>query len=233
MAENEANVISHLLNVEAQASDLVKEAQDEADKRLSSAHAKADAEFKEKFSRAVAELEKNYSEKLSFKFDSEYNAKVIFENVSGIHEYLFCYLLALIDFDILLIQCEKDIDSAAERLHLSSSFVMGEKREFHINAYDCRKFPDKTSSNIVNGSSENKIKIILPERPMSKRNNIHNFSNNKGQGLRCERSIEELAKSASSVVLIAKHTQKNNRYNQSIINNFQFPQISCKPLSTT
>ena len=101
-------------------------------------------------------------EKLSFKFDSEYNAKIIFENVIGIHEYLFCYLLALIDFDILLIQCEKDIDSAAERLHLSSSFVMGEKREFHINAYDCRKFPDKTSSNIVNGSSENKINIILP-----------------------------------------------------------------------
>ncbi|CDF01215.1 putative uncharacterized protein [Ruminococcus sp. CAG:624] len=147
-------------------------------------------------------------EKLSFKFDSEYNAKIIFENVSGIHEYLFCYLLALIDFDILLIQCEKDIDSAAERLHLSSSFVMGEKREFHINAYDCRKFPDKTSSNIVNGSSENKIKIILPERPMSKRNNIHNFSNNKGQGLRCEKSIEELAKSASSVVLIAIHNEK-------------------------
>ena len=30
-----------------------------------------------------------------------------------------------------------------------------------------------------------------------------------------------------------KHTQKNNRYNQSIINNFQFPQISRKPLPTT
>ena len=43
---------------------------------------------------------------------------------------------------------------------------------------------------------------------MSKRNNIHNFSNNKGQGLRCEKSIEELAKSASSVVLIAIHNEK-------------------------
>lgn len=65
MAENEANVISHLLNVEAQASDLVKEAQDEANKRLSSVHAKADAEFKEKFDNIVAELEKIYSGKIS------------------------------------------------------------------------------------------------------------------------------------------------------------------------
>lgn len=65
MAENEANVISHLLNVEAQASDLVKEAQDEANKRLSSVRAKADAEFKEKFDKIVAGLEKTYSDKIS------------------------------------------------------------------------------------------------------------------------------------------------------------------------
>ncbi len=65
MAENESNVISHLLNVEAQASDLVKEAQDEANKRMSSVRAKADAEFKEKFDRIVAGLEKNYNEQVS------------------------------------------------------------------------------------------------------------------------------------------------------------------------
>ena len=65
MAENEANVISHLLNVEAQASDLVKEAQDEANRRLSSVHKKADAEFKEKFDKIVAELEKSYNERIS------------------------------------------------------------------------------------------------------------------------------------------------------------------------
>ncbi len=65
MAENEANVISHLLNVEAQASDLVKEAQDEANKRLSSVHAKADAEFKEKFDKIVSELEKSYNDRIS------------------------------------------------------------------------------------------------------------------------------------------------------------------------
>lgn len=65
MAENEANVISHLLNVEAQASDLVKEAQDEANKRLSSVHAKADAEFKGKFDKIVSELEKSYNDRIS------------------------------------------------------------------------------------------------------------------------------------------------------------------------
>lgn len=64
MAENEANVISHLLNVEAEASDLVKDAQDEVNKRLSSVRAKADAEFKEKFEKSVSELEKEYNKKI-------------------------------------------------------------------------------------------------------------------------------------------------------------------------
>lgn len=65
MAENEANVISYLLNVEAEASDLVKEAQEEANKKLSSVRAKADAEFKEKFEKSVAELDKKYNEKIN------------------------------------------------------------------------------------------------------------------------------------------------------------------------
>lgn len=65
MAENEANVISHLLNVEAQASDLVKEAQDEANKRISSVRAKANAEFKEEFDKIVVEHEKKYNDKIS------------------------------------------------------------------------------------------------------------------------------------------------------------------------
>ncbi len=65
MAENEANVISYLLNVEAEASDLVKEAQEEANRKLFSVRAKADAEFKEKFEKSVAELDKKYNEKIN------------------------------------------------------------------------------------------------------------------------------------------------------------------------
>ena len=65
MAENEANVISHLLNVEAQASDLVKEAQDEANKRLSSVRAKADAEFNEKtYSDKISTIDENHKKNL-------------------------------------------------------------------------------------------------------------------------------------------------------------------------
>ena len=53
MAESEINIINHLIEVELQASSLVKEAQSEADKRLSAARAKADAEYKQKYNEVV------------------------------------------------------------------------------------------------------------------------------------------------------------------------------------
>ena len=64
MADTEIGVISHLLEVEAEASELVKNAQAEANKRLSEARAKADSDFKLQF------------EKIQSKFESEYNTKI-------------------------------------------------------------------------------------------------------------------------------------------------------------
>ena len=65
MAESDVNVISHLLNVESEASELVQGAQNEANKRLVSERAKAEQQVKEKLDNVNKEIEKSYSLKLA------------------------------------------------------------------------------------------------------------------------------------------------------------------------
>ena len=64
MAEAEINVISHLLKVESEASLLVKEAQTEANKRLSEARCNADSQFKTQFQKIQSNLEAEYNDKI-------------------------------------------------------------------------------------------------------------------------------------------------------------------------
>ena len=60
MAEEEVNIISHLLEVEQNAYLQAKTAQDDANKMLSEAKAKADSEYKAQYDVLVSELEKDY-----------------------------------------------------------------------------------------------------------------------------------------------------------------------------
>lgn len=82
MAETEINVISHLLDVEHSASELISGAQLEADKRTAAAHAQADAEYKKQYDALTELLESDYAQKtaeLSKKHDKEildYKSKI-------------------------------------------------------------------------------------------------------------------------------------------------------------
>ena len=64
MESEEVNVIAHLLEVEQNASLLIKDAQNDANEILSEAHAKADAEYKAGFESISAELEADYNRRL-------------------------------------------------------------------------------------------------------------------------------------------------------------------------
>lgn len=64
MQETDLNVITHLLKVESEASSLIKDAQEEANKRISEARSEADAEYKKKFEKLVNSLDKDYQEKI-------------------------------------------------------------------------------------------------------------------------------------------------------------------------
>jgi regulator of protease activity HflC (stomatin/prohibitin superfamily) len=63
MAEQEINVIGHLLDVEKDASVLVSDAQSEAAKRLAAARAQADIEYKKQYDQLISRLEIEYQQK--------------------------------------------------------------------------------------------------------------------------------------------------------------------------
>ncbi len=77
-----------------------------------------------------ASIEKNFVAKLLFWLDQtvpealrawkpERPRKAVFGNICKKQEYLFCYVLTLLGFDVLLLQEGQDIDAASERLGLS------------------------------------------------------------------------------------------------------------------
>ncbi len=75
MAENEVNVISHLLEVESQASALIDDAQIESNKKILAAKAKADEIFYSKYRETVEVLEKQYNDKIK-SYETEHNNEI-------------------------------------------------------------------------------------------------------------------------------------------------------------
>ena len=61
---SEIDVISHLMNVENQASSLIFEAQTVADKNISDARATAESLYKQKYEVLLNDLESDYSKKV-------------------------------------------------------------------------------------------------------------------------------------------------------------------------
>ncbi len=59
MAAEEISVITHLLDVEREASAMVLDAQKRADEKIAAARAQAEVEFKNKYSSVISEIEKN------------------------------------------------------------------------------------------------------------------------------------------------------------------------------
>lgn len=59
-------------------------------------------------------------------WDERMAAKIVAENVCKKQEYLFCCFLALLGFDVLLLQYKCDIDQELDTLGLSGSYRLGE-----------------------------------------------------------------------------------------------------------
>lgn len=75
MAENEVNVISHLLEVESQASALIEDAQIESNKRIMQAKTKADEIYYSKYRDSIQTLESEYNQKIK-SYEAEHNAEI-------------------------------------------------------------------------------------------------------------------------------------------------------------
>ncbi len=65
MAEQEADIIGHLLDIERSASAVLTQAQEEADKRISAARTQAEQNFKAQYDAIVADEEKRLASETS------------------------------------------------------------------------------------------------------------------------------------------------------------------------
>lgn len=150
--------------------------------------------------------------------------KVIADNVTKEQEYLFYLFLTFIGCDVLLIQNKADIEIADGLLEYSKKLRLGAYGNSDIKPYT-RQIPSTAvkkedfSSGAVNAGVSKKV--VIPPRPQRNKSSQTALSNNAlssgGQaktvlnaanGARRELSFEELAKLASSVVLIAIHDAK-------------------------
>lgn len=176
--------------------------------------------FKGVTANVTESIEKNFIIKMLYWLDKagmsglqmwepEKSMKFVTGNICKKQEYLFCYLLTLIGFDVLLLQCEKDIDNELGNMGLSLKIQAGSMGSFMIPAYEPLKYNKDKEKTVVNKKTDTDIKVNVrrnvvdikrADRERRKRQTVqpHNNENTKD-----ELSFEELAMLASSVVMIA------------------------------
>lgn len=161
-----------------------------------------------------------------FVWDETKSLKIVAGNVEKKQEYLFYYLLTLVGCDVLLLQSAKDIGTEEEKLNLSTKFVLGEYAQIII--------PDSTEHKIriqipkrersskrqtvsdtaqINAQSEIQTNTQQTVRISAQSIKKPNVQANTAQAVHTsqnsvsEKSFEELARLASSVVMIVVHDE--------------------------
>lgn len=168
-------------------------------------------------------LEKNFVVKLLYwhdfllkdivvEWNSRMSVKLVLSNIVKSQEYLFCYLLTLLGYDVLLLQSESDISEKDEMLGLSRRIKLGEFGKIDL-AFPAVQQETKRMS--VNASKPvNATKPVHTAKPINATKPVHTAKPRNvprtAPSACAEKSFEELALLASSVVLIAIHGQNGD-----------------------
>ena len=159
-----------------------------------------------------ASIEKNFAVKLLFwhdmllsgvikQWNGKMSVKLALSNIVKKQEYLFSYLLTLLGYDVLLIQSEADISEQEEALLLSRKICIGDFSKIDLPAYHREEILAKivTAAKPVKAEESVRPKSgVCLKRPSDTALGRVSVS-------RTEKSFEQLALLASSVVLIAIH----------------------------
>ncbi len=177
-------------------------------------------------------IEKNFAVKMMWWLDNLFEGllkqwsitasmKIVSENITKRQEYLFFYMLTLIGCDVLLLQCREDISVTEASLGLSTQFRLGDFSAEEIppfkgvQAYSAKKEPsavhtERAPQSVFSVSQPalrpSPVNIVRPSRDVPQRPSrpVQNSRPTAlSQGIRTEKSFEELARLASSVVMIA------------------------------
>lgn len=128
-------------------------------------------------------------------WDVRRSIKIIAENIVKEQEYLFFYFLTQIGCDIVLLEMSGDVNTTDELKKLSQTFEIGAFGQTQIPEYK-RYIPQK---------KENKAEMPktreVPEKPIN--------ATQKNEAANKEKSFEELAQLASSIVMIAVHDRNS------------------------
>ncbi len=153
--------------------------------------------------------------------------KIVSHNVTRGQEYCFFYFLTLLGMDVLLLQCGRDIGQELESLGLSESFRLGEWTERDFPAYDFERYSAaaKTAQKqpSIAAASQEPVRIHIPERNRKGKNRFSQPGQaparislpERGEpgkqpslAKRREKTFEELALLAFSVVLVGIHDRQ-------------------------
>jgi S1-C subfamily serine protease len=172
------------------------------------------------FDQCVGELLSTWSERMC--------VKVLADNVVRDQEFLFYLFLTYLGCDVLLIENREDIVTAERIVNYSRKIELGHIGESVLEPYakyvpekETSTSPRKQTDNVAGGTAQS-VKVVIPERPSRQKNTYssntqpvvvpeqqtHRKSTNSAGALsnaKQEKSFEELALLASSVVLIAIH----------------------------
>lgn len=145
-------------------------------------------------------------------YDGKETVKVCACNITKLQEYLFFYMLTLCGFDVLLFQTREDIGADLDKYGFSAKFVLGAFGNDAVPEYKPiktepqRKVPVPQTVN----RTEN-IRVTIPERA-GRTPVAANFVNSAPaqNNVTREKSMEELASLASSIVMIAIHNSRGD-----------------------
>lgn len=122
--------------------------------------------------------------------------KIAASNIEKKQEYMFCYMLTLMGCDVLLLQSRCDIGKEEDSLGLSAKFVLGDFSDVAIPEYDKRQMELIKAEKVQIPKKENRHKEPSVQQPPGTAQSGIILPDNR------EKSFEELAQLASSVVLI-------------------------------
>ncbi|MGN0484036.1 MAG: trypsin-like peptidase domain-containing protein [Lachnospiraceae bacterium] len=178
-------------------------------------------------------MRKNFIVKLLYWFDQIFSdapvsysdslaVKIVLENITKKQDYFFAYLLTLLGCDVLLLQTETDIDPNLQTYGFSKEIKLGTFQK--VDLPPCQPLetrPEKSKPEIPTSpvpQTEDRIVVHIPERkPRSRPTQPSKPSVSPNQIIKpavstkrpatpqAEKSFEELALLASSVVMIGVH----------------------------
>ncbi len=150
--------------------------------------------------------------------------KILAEDVQKEQEYLFCYMLTLLGCDVLLLECQKDISTIDALKGLSAEFRHGEfKDTLRLPTYSPGEVPcaisEENEEALTPGGS---VRVFIPEKQGRRHAGAARIQTENQQQVQqserqqrfrpevpgnSEKSFEELALLASSIVMIAVYNR--------------------------